>query len=303
MLFRGCLGIAFAIWLALLPGFAQSQGHKEGGGEKALLIGLIPEQNIFKQIERYTPVAEYLSKKIGVPVRLKILARYGNIIDHFSYSAMDGAFFGSFTYTLAHLRLGVEVLARPEALDGSSTYHGLIFVRKDSGIRNVKGMKGKRLAFVDKATTAGFLFPLAYLMRNGVSDYKTYFKEIYFAGTHEAAIQDVLNGKADIGSAKNTVFERMVQSDKTISKELVVLAKSANVPENALAVRRDLDTAMKRALLDALLNMGDSKGGQTILLNFGAKKFIPTTDKEYWPIIQYAREINLDLATYNYVND
>jgi phosphonate transport system substrate-binding protein len=303
MFFPGCLGIAFAIWLALLPGFAQSQERKEGGGEKALLIGLIPEQNIFKQIERYAPLAEYLSKKVGVPVRLKVLTRYGNIIDNFSSSGLDAAFFGSFTYALAHLRLGVEVLARPEALDGTSTYHGLIFVRKDSGIKNVKSMKGKRLAFVDKATTAGFLFPLAYLMRSGVADYKTYFREAYFAGTHEAAIQDVLNRKADIGSAKNTVFERMAQADKTISRDLVVLAKSANVPENALAVRRDLDAALKRALLDSLLSMGTMLDGQPILLNFGAKKFIPTTDKEYWPVIQYSREINLDLTTYDYMNE
>jgi phosphonate transport system substrate-binding protein len=191
---RGCL-LAFILGLALLPGLAQSQERKEGSSEKALLIGLIPEQNIFKQIERYAPLAEYLSKKVGVKVRLKTLTRYGNIIDNFASSSLDAAFFGSFTYALAHMKLGVEVLARPEALDGSSTYHGLVFVRKNSGIRNVKSMKDKRMAFVDKATTAGFLFPLAYLMRNGVSDYKAYFKETYFTGTHEAAVDDVLNKK------------------------------------------------------------------------------------------------------------
>jgi len=299
---RGCL-LAFILGLALLPGLAQSQERKEGSSEKALLIGLIPEQNIFKQIERYAPLAEYLSKKVGVKVRLKTLTRYGNIIDNFASSSLDAAFFGSFTYALAHMKLGVEVLARPEALDGSSTYHGLVFVRKNSGIRNVKSMKDKRMAFVDKATTAGFLFPLAYLMRNGVSDYKAYFKETYFTGTHEAAVDDVLNKKADVGSAKNTIYERMAQTDKAISRDLVVLAKSANVPENALAVRRDLDIALKRALLDALLSMSNGREGQTILLNFGAKKFILTVDKDYWPVIQYAREINLDLATYDYMNE
>jgi phosphonate transport system substrate-binding protein len=140
-------------------------------------------------------------------------------------------------------------------------------------------------------------------MRNGVADYKTYFKEAYFTGTHEAAIQDVLNRKADIGSAKNTIFERMAHADKTISRVLAVLAKSADVPENALAVRRGLDGTLKRALLDALLSMSTVSEGQVILLNFGAKKFILTMDKEYWPVIQYAHEINLDLTTYDYMNE
>jgi phosphonate transport system substrate-binding protein len=296
--------IALFLWLIIMPPcFAQGQERKETGSEKSLLIGLIPEQNIFKQIERYKPLTEYLSGKVGVKIRLKVLTRYGNVVDNFVSLGMDGAFFGSFTYALAHRKLGVEVLARPESLDGSSTYHGLIFVRKDSGIKNAKGMKGKRFAFVDKATTAGFLSPLVYFRRHGITDYKTYFKETYFTGTHEGAIYDVLNKKADVGAAKNTIFERLAVADKKIRQELVILEKSPDVPENALAVRKDLDPSVKKALRDALLAMYSDREGLTILLNFGAKKFIPTTDKDYEPVFQYAREINLDLATYDYMND
>ncbi len=73
--------------------------------EEALLIGLIPERNIFEQIKRYEPIADYLSEKIGIKIKLKVLPRYGNIIDNFVSGNMDGAFFGSFTYTLAHAKL------------------------------------------------------------------------------------------------------------------------------------------------------------------------------------------------------
>src|SRR5512141_997907 len=71
-----------------------------------LLIGLIPEQNLFRQIERYEPLGEYLSRKTGSKITFKVLPRYGNIIDSFRSSGLDGAFFGSFTYTLAHAKLG-----------------------------------------------------------------------------------------------------------------------------------------------------------------------------------------------------
>ncbi len=100
---------------------------------------------------------------------------------------MDGAFFGSFTYTLAHAKLGVEAIARPESFDGVSTYHGLIFARKGGHIKGVEDMKGKIFVFVDKATTAGYLLPLSYFKNHGIENYKTYFKETYFAGTHEDA--------------------------------------------------------------------------------------------------------------------
>jgi phosphonate transport system substrate-binding protein len=182
------------------------------------------EQNIFKQMERYEPLAGYLSKKINLTIHLTILPRYGNIIDNFVSTGMDGAFFGSFTYVLAHEKLGVEVIARPVNLNGTSTYYGLIFVRRDSGIKSISQMKGKRFAFVDMSTTAGYLLPLAYFKENG-KNYRTFLKESYFAGTHEDAILDVLNKKADIGAAKNTVFEKLAKEDKRILLELEILEK------------------------------------------------------------------------------
>ena len=183
---------------------------------KKFYIGLIPEQDLFSQKERYGALASYISKKSGLDVELKILSRYGNIIDNFLSDNLDGAFFGSFTGALAIKKLGVDPLARPVWLDGKSTYCGLIIVRKDSAITNALDMKGKRFAFVDKATTAGWLLPLSYFKENSIEDYREWFSETYFAGTHEDVIYDVLNGKVDIGAAKNTVFERLAQKDSKL---------------------------------------------------------------------------------------
>ena len=146
-----------------LPAQAHTQDPTHAGkpARTQVLIGLIPELNIFKQRARFTLLGEYLSRKIGVPVRFTILSRYGNIIESFDTERMDGAFFGSFTGALAIEKLGVVPLARPVNLDGTSTYQGYLFVRKDSGIHDAAGMRGKRMAYVDKATTAGYVFPLA----------------------------------------------------------------------------------------------------------------------------------------------
>ncbi len=90
---------------------------------ETLLIGLVPEQNIFHQIERYEPLAEYLGRETGVRIELQVLPFYGNLIDNFETLGLDGAFFGSFSYALAHAKLDLEVLARPEDATGESTYH------------------------------------------------------------------------------------------------------------------------------------------------------------------------------------
>jgi phosphonate transport system substrate-binding protein len=186
--------------------------------------------------------------------------------------------------------------------DGTSTYHGLLFVRKDSGITGVEDMKGKRFAFVDKATTAGWLLPLYYFKTQGVDDPSTWLKETYFAGTHEGVINDVLDRKADIGAAKNTIFWLLSSADPRISEELSILTKSPDVPENALCVRTDLDESLKNDLRIALLSMDQDETGKQILHSFGAARFIDTTEADYTAVFEYAETIGLDLENYDYLN-
>lgn len=269
---------------------------------KTLLIGLIPEQNLFRQMERYEPLAAYIGRKTGMRIKLTVLPRYGNIIDNFVQKKMDGAFFGSFTYALAHAKLGVQVIARPEGMDGRSTYFGLIFVRKDSGIVSANQMRGKRFAFVDRATTAGYLLPLAYFKKHRF-DPGTGLRETYYSGTHEDTVYDVLNGKADIGAAKNTVYERLAKNDERINRELTALEHSPKVPENGLAVRKDFDETDKKKIEQALLDMHNDPEGKSVLKVFGARRFIPTRDSDYRPVYRYARKAGLNLATYDYLND
>ncbi len=296
--------IACCLGVMLLSGCVEKKApaDKKQPFQKTLVIGLIPEQNIFRQMERYEPLAKYLQTRTGYRINLVVLPRYGNIIDNFVSKGMDGAFFGSFTYTLAHAKLGVEVIARPETVEGVSTYYGMIFVRKDSGIRTAADMRGKRFAFVDKATTAGYLLPLSYFHKNGISDFHSYFKEVYFAGTHEDAIYDVLNRKADIGAAKNTIFEKLAKTDNKIVEHLVVLQRSPDVPENSLALRKDIGDEIKERLKEALLNMHNDPAGKKVLDDFGASRFISTTNTDFEPVTRYAKEIHLDLSSYDYTN-
>jgi len=282
--------------LSLAPQSSQAE-------EKKLLIGLIPEMNIFKQKQRFKPLGEYLSKKIGMEVKFTILSRYGNIIDSFRKERMDGAFFGSFTGAAAVHKLGVIPLVRPVNLDNTSTYQGYIFVRKDSNIKDVKDMKGKKMAFVEKATTAGYVFPVAYLKEHGVSSYEGFFREYYFTGSHDAAVEAVLNRKADIGAAKHSMYDRLRKEDPRIDRDLVILARSPWVPSNGLCIRKDLGAATAKKIKDTLLNMDTDPEGRNVLKEFGALKFIETTEKDYDPVHDMAEKAGIDLKKYKWRNE
>jgi phosphonate transport system substrate-binding protein len=290
--------VAIMLLIALLlpfPAVAQTDQQK-------ILIGLIPEMNIFKQKQHFKLLGDYLSKKTGIPVEFTIMSRYANIIESFAAEKMDGAFFGSFTGALVIQKLGVVPLARPVNPDGSSTYKGYLFVRKNSGMRTVADMKGKKMAFVEQATTAGYVFPLAWLRRNGITSLDGFFSEYYFTGSHDAAIYAVLNKKADIGVSKHSVYDRVRKEEPRVDQELVILAISPEVPSNGLCVRKDLDEAIKVKLKNALLNLHNEPEGKEILEKVGALKFIETTATDYRPVFDMADKAGVDMRQYKYRN-
>jgi phosphonate transport system substrate-binding protein len=164
-------------------------------------------------------------------------------------------------------------------------------------------MKGKTFAFVDRATTAGHLLPMSYFRKNGIADYKRHLKEFYFAGTHEDTIYDVLNMKADIGAAKNTIFYKLAKTDNRINDKLMILEKSSQVPSNGFAVRKDLQNEAKVKLSNVLLSMHEDPEGRKTLEQLGALRFIKTSDSDYKPVYDFVKEIGLDLHTYDYLNE
>lgn len=275
---------------------------KPARAEDKITIGLLPEMNVFKQKKRFEPLAAYLSARMNAKVELSLLSRYGNIIERLMETDIDAAFLGSFTGALAISQLGVEPIARPVNEDGASTYSGYIFVRTDSGIKSVADMKGKTFAFVEKATTAGYVFPLAWLKQNQVDNIDTYFKAYHFTGSHDSAIDSVLSGRADIGAAKNTIYNFIRKENPRIDKELTILETSPTVPSNGLCVKPDMPQAKKERLRQELLSLHESNEGGEVLKSLGFQKFVETSKEDYQPVFTMADEAGIDMKAYRYLN-
>ncbi len=289
----------FIITLILILAALLQMSSIASAGDR-LVIGIIPEINLVKQMERYTPLLKYLGRQINMEVGVKPLANYGLIYEEMRDGKIDAGFFGSFIYVMAHSRIGVEPIARPVTPSGISTYAGYTFVRKDSGIKSPKDMKGKTIALVDPATTAGYIAQKAYLKRNGIDIDKD--MKIVWAGSHDAAAKAVFNKQADIGGAKNNQINKIIKEDSAFKSAIAILDESPNpaVPENTLAVRKDLDSDVKAKIKKALLSMDKDAEGKKVLEKFGASRFIDTKDGDYKSLYDIVKYLNIDLNKYSY---
>lgn len=287
---RAFTGRVIVGMLIFITASAAGQGPVFGQTDE-ILLGIEPEHNIFDQMERYRYLAAYLSEQLGIKVNLTIMSRYGEVIKRFKSKKLDGAFLSSYTASMGINELNLKPVASPVNLSGESTSQGYIFVRKDSGINNVNDMKGKRIVFVDPATMEGYLFPLAYLHQHGVADINSFFNnQFYFSGSHASAVFAVLDGRADVGSAKDTAFQRLVRNDLSINQELLVIAQSQKAPEVTLCVSNKFHKDLQGRLGAVLLQMDKTKEGKKVLRQFEALRFVQSDKSDFVQVDKMAQE-------------
>jgi phosphonate transport system substrate-binding protein len=286
--------VAGVLWLERQPrlqaeGTAAAAAQSEAPVTKAALrLGLVPERDIFAQRKHYRQLADYIAHRIDQPVELVTLGSYDQILADFADRQVDAAFLGSLVTVLTADRLGARVVVKPIGTDGApSQYRGVIFVRDDSPVRALSDLRGKTIVMV-RATSAGSLFPLCELRHAGLLDGPDAVK-ITWVGTHDDAVLNVLDGKADAGAAKDSRIDQ-VQRDRSVIVRR--LATSNAVPENALVVRADLADALSPRLTEVLTRMSSDDEGRAVLTDFGAGGFTAASLSEYRPVYEMCGDVN-----------
>jgi phosphonate transport system substrate-binding protein len=289
--------LSIAVIAIVLTAFSASPVLAASG---KIIIGVIPEVNLVKQMERFVPLSDYLEKKTGFDVDIKPLSNYGHLYEEMRDGSIDGGFFGSFVYGMTRARIGVIPIARPVLPGGRSTYTGMLFFRNDVGIKKPSDIKGKAIALADPATSAGYLEQKDYLARKGINIDKD--MKIIWVGSHEAAIQAVLSHQAEVGGAKDSIVKKYRKENKVFDTLIEVVSESPRkgFPDNTFAVRKGLDQVKVDALKKALLHMHIDPEGRKVLARFGAVRFIPTSDEDFKPLYDLVRHLRIDLATYPY---
>jgi phosphonate transport system substrate-binding protein len=272
----------------------ESAPDNESQVKGTFVIALLPERNIFLQKRRYQPLAEYLSKRLHMNVRTKLLDSYEAVYSQMLDRSIDAAFFGALSYVAMHSKLPLDPIARPLLKNGKSTYRSMIFALKGRGItEDVVTWKGKRIAFISKSTTSGYLFPVWHLRTKGIANIGKYFTKVIYAGSNDAAIAEVMDGRADIGCVSVNGMDNFLHYNPLMQGKFVTLAESPPFPSNTLGVREDIDPTLERKLKAALIGMDGTEEGRKVLAAVGAKRFIETSESEYGAILGMLKTIGI----------
>jgi phosphonate transport system substrate-binding protein len=96
-------------------------------------VTTIPEEAATEQVRKFTPLATYLEKQLGVKVEFTPVSDYPAAVEALVNKRVDLVWFGGFTHVQASLRSGGKII--PIAQREEDTRFQSVFIAKtDSGI-------------------------------------------------------------------------------------------------------------------------------------------------------------------------
>jgi phosphonate transport system substrate-binding protein len=261
--------------LAGQPAAAQSSLH----------LALTPSQKPTDLLVAGEAFGAALGKLVGVPIRVTVASDYAAVIEALRNRTADLAFVHPAGYVLANREAKAMIVAKDQ-WHGNTSYTSRIYVRKESGITTLEGLRGKTIAFIDPSSASGYVYPMVMLIQKGLvqnRDPKTFFKDFVYAGSHDAGLLALLNGHVDALASFDQAREQYLK-DPAQREKIIYVAETAPIPEGGICARDGLDPALVAKLRAALLSMKGPTYAPVLKALYDIDGFEPADDREYDPV-------------------
>ncbi len=225
--------------------------------------------------EKFKPLAEYLSKKIGKKVILKVVSDYEGALRDIGRGVTQFCFISPVTYIIANKKFGTQVLVKILS-EGKSTYRSVIIAKSTGRINSVEDIKGHKFAFGDPHSLSSYIAPRYMLLEAGI-DLKNLLHYEYL-GSHEDVANAVLAGNFDAGGVTD------IAANKFRDKGIKHIKFSEHLPAFSVCVSKTTPQNIKDSMEHALTALSDATPeGSSILhpINKLFSGFEKTSDYDF----------------------
>jgi eukaryotic-like serine/threonine-protein kinase len=256
------------------------QGRRPTLSGPPITVGWAPILDRAMLKQDVEPFRIWLEDQTRRPVELTFSTSY----DELARGLLDG----TLSYALLPPRLYVDAKnqdARIELLglklsDGAKGSDGVLLVPDSSTVRDVADLKGKRICHADKKSTTGFVFPRAFLRKNGIDPDRDLVA--HFSGDHIQVLRDLDAGVCDVGGVYSGALYAADKQGIQVAR-MRTLAITGRSPQDGFTagplVPVEEKAAMKRVLLalDPMKAVGEPVIGRLERIS----GFAPGNDRDY----------------------
>lgn len=219
--------------------------------EKVYSFGVINQRSPVLTARYWNPILNYLSKKSGVPLVLKLAKTAPE------HSAMIGRGEFDFVYSnhtfLPHNdKVGYRVIARPR----EAAIRGEIVVLADSPVQSLQDLAGKEVVFPSRVAFVGYYVPMDALLHEGIR------VSPVFAGNQEGGIGQLAARRVAAAGVNSLVMRDFAQRENLKYRVLWHSEEFLNIP---ISAHPAVPKAEVDKLRQALVGMADDPDGKLIL--------------------------------------
>ncbi len=217
----------------------------------------------------------YLEETLGVPVTLQESTEYSIGITALAEGNIDALLVSPMSYYQATQQADVEPLVTYSTAPGSADYTSSIITLADNDeINQLSDLEGTTFAFVDQASSSGYLYPKYMLINelgldsDQLENAGYYFDSVSFSGGHPNSIVSVLNGGVEAAAVATSTLDYIPQLVEGASiDDVKIIATTPIIPNPLYIMRSDLDQDLKDSLKQAYLDYDNSEYFEVIYGN------------------------------------
>lgn len=248
-------------------------------------VAVIPQIQNQQMAGRYDVLIQALQTALERNVVLMPVGSYSAVIEGVLKGSIDLAELGPASYARAKKRgADISAFATLYRSNGQQpTYHSVLIVRQDSGIRSLEDLQGKALSLVDPLSTSGSLVPRAAIQNLTGMTLDDWFGRVSFAGSHDLAIAAVLSERVAGAFVSDTRIADEQAEGGVAGNDLRVLWRSESIPSDPFVYQNDLCEFIKQDIRQVFFERQDELSD--FLLWRNKQGFMPIADRDYLNIL------------------
>ena len=252
-----------------------------------LVVGVFPRFNASETTTRYTPLADHLSKQLGRKVKLvtaKDFQAFWSGVEEQRYEIVQ---YNQYQYIRS--ARSYQVIAHNKEF-GKSTIAGVLYVRKDSGITDVKQLRGRTVLFGGgEDAMIGYIAPMYLLLQAGLK--KDDFRS-QFAVNPINSVIGVFHKQGDAAGSGDIVIEQPAVKNAINTDELTALAITEQLLHLPWAVKRTMPAELRLSIQSTLIQLENTEVGKTCLKAAMLTGIGKAEDKDYEPHRKMVRAVH-----------
>jgi len=251
-------------------------------------------------VERFGPLTAWLSQQLDIDFEL-VPVDTQEFAERFAAGEFEFTHSNSLLYIILKKEQDLQLLATEKRGRYGARTAGTIISRKDSGIRTIADMRGKRMMFGPQLAPSGYLAQYNVMLDAGFDPETelSYYAIPTGSFKHEKVIYSVYFGEYDVAAAPALDLETMIRVGKISADDFNVIAESPIIPYctfgSSNKVPGELAERFKQALLALRPETTVAYDGETVKVLGSAwiDGFEPLVDSDYDIIRTMAQKANM----------